>query len=729
MTHVAFRGSLLRRSIVVVGLVLILAFAASWAFDVWRSYGQSLAAVDRELGNLARALAAEAARRFQSIEVVLRDTETWFEANAGRASPKQAAETLEQLRSGLPLGAIYITDAAGALVYSSDPLPAELVSAEPRSIVFLNGRAMLILSRELNAGRANALLELSAFQELYDAIELSPGNTIALYRNDGMLLTRRPYAADRVGWKFPQWDEALQSISRQELASPRSPPLMASPIDGRMRFRSLVHVRDFPFSVMTTRDETAALASWRELAVNSAVRTVVLSLLGVLLIAALVRQVARGDAGEQAVREQAALLDLTRDTVFVRDTNDVITYWNRGAEDAYGWSRSEAIGGRSHELLRTEFPAPVADINAELERTGHWEGELVHRPLGATRRLEGLADEVERVESALCATDLEALILEDREIRRLEPRFNTYGAERAPRMWMRLERSQSSRRPATRTTAGARTAGALQSPASVGQETLVLFETRWRPTGPNAGARGVRPRSRPPHRHARALCRVAEPGVGDSCAVRRGAMELVRHRHASAVAMADHTAARRWSRVLAAVRDYDPSTLLLPADPRESRYAVLRPSLMGIEGLLVERGMLFGSYTLENLETADFLGFASQLLSRASRGPSRPTPTSCCAGSAPSAPRLGSSTSTTERRLRPSVSPPPRWHSAPSCWPRRRPISQSNEGSHDVACRVRPQLQRGPARGGDGCDPGRGPSVPRTWCSIGTPTPCTTAWC
>ena len=379
MTRVVFRGSLLRRSIVVVGVVLILAFAASWAFDVWRSYGQSLAAVDRELGNLARALAAEAARRFQSIEVVLRDTETWFEANAGRASLKQAAETLEHLGSGLPLGAIYITDAAGALVYSSDALPAELVSAEPRSIVFLNGRAMLVLSRELNAGRVNALLELSAFQELYDAIELSPGNTIALYRNDGMLLTRRPYAADRVGWKFPQWDEALQSISRQELASPRSPPVMVSPIDGRMRFRSLAHVRDFPFSVMTTRDETAALASWWELAVNSAVRTVVLSLLGVLLIAALVRQVARADAGEQALREQAALLDLTRDTMFVRDTNDVITYWNRGAEEVYGWSRSEAIGRRSHELLQTEFPAPVADINAELERTGHWEGELVHR--------------------------------------------------------------------------------------------------------------------------------------------------------------------------------------------------------------------------------------------------------------------------------------------------------------------------------------------------------------
>ena len=33
------------------------------------------------------------------------------------------------------------------------------------------------------------------------------------------------------------------------------------------------------------------------------------------------------------LREQAGLLDMSHDTVFVRDMNDVITYWNRGAEE------------------------------------------------------------------------------------------------------------------------------------------------------------------------------------------------------------------------------------------------------------------------------------------------------------------------------------------------------------------------------------------------------------
>ena len=81
---------------------------------------------------------------------------------------------------------------------------------------------------------------------------------------------------------------------------------------------------------------------------------------------------------EGVLREQAGLLDLSHDTVFVRDMNDVITYWNRGAETLYGWASDEAVGQVSHQLMETVFPAPLGAINEELLRTGRWEGELVH---------------------------------------------------------------------------------------------------------------------------------------------------------------------------------------------------------------------------------------------------------------------------------------------------------------------------------------------------------------
>jgi PAS domain S-box-containing protein len=64
--------------------------------------------------------------------------------------------------------------------------------------------------------------------------------------------------------------------------------------------------------------------------------------------------------------------------VLVRDLSNVITYWNRGGEEIYGWKRDEAIGKVAHELLQTTFPAPLARITEELFRSGRWEGELLH---------------------------------------------------------------------------------------------------------------------------------------------------------------------------------------------------------------------------------------------------------------------------------------------------------------------------------------------------------------
>jgi PAS domain S-box-containing protein len=74
--------------------------------------------------------------------------------------------------------------------------------------------------------------------------------------------------------------------------------------------------------------------------------------------------------------QQASLLDLTHDSIFVRDMSDVIIYWNRGAQELYGWKAEEAIGKHAHELLQSVFPVPIEEIRAELLRSGRWDGEL-----------------------------------------------------------------------------------------------------------------------------------------------------------------------------------------------------------------------------------------------------------------------------------------------------------------------------------------------------------------
>jgi len=84
---------------------------------------------------------------------------------------------------------------------------------------------------------------------------------------------------------------------------------------------------------------------------------------------------------EETLREQANLLNLTRDAIFVRDIDGVITYWNRGAEELYGWTAEQAKGKLARELLKTVSSVPRDRIMAELLSSGRWEGEL-----GRTRK-------------------------------------------------------------------------------------------------------------------------------------------------------------------------------------------------------------------------------------------------------------------------------------------------------------------------------------------------------
>jgi PAS domain S-box-containing protein len=80
--------------------------------------------------------------------------------------------------------------------------------------------------------------------------------------------------------------------------------------------------------------------------------------------------------GEEALKRQAEVLDQAQ--VFVRDMKGCIVEWTRGAERLYGYSRPAAMGRSSHELLRTEFPEPLPEIEKKLLETGIWEGELTH---------------------------------------------------------------------------------------------------------------------------------------------------------------------------------------------------------------------------------------------------------------------------------------------------------------------------------------------------------------
>jgi PAS domain S-box-containing protein len=87
----------------------------------------------------------------------------------------------------------------------------------------------------------------------------------------------------------------------------------------------------------------------------------------------------RNQGVTEVLREQASLLALSHDAIFVRDIHDAIRFWNHGAQELYGWSSDATVGRSSHELLQTRFPESLAAIMAVLMRESRWEGELIQR--------------------------------------------------------------------------------------------------------------------------------------------------------------------------------------------------------------------------------------------------------------------------------------------------------------------------------------------------------------
>jgi len=96
-------------------------------------------------------------------------------------------------------------------------------------------------------------------------------------------------------------------------------------------------------------------------------------------VSKIAREITERKTTERQLAEQARLLDLTNDAIFISDMRKRIIFWNRGAKELYGYSAEEALGKVAQELLCTEFPESIERIRKKLVRDHRWSGELVHR--------------------------------------------------------------------------------------------------------------------------------------------------------------------------------------------------------------------------------------------------------------------------------------------------------------------------------------------------------------
>jgi PAS domain S-box-containing protein len=95
--------------------------------------------------------------------------------------------------------------------------------------------------------------------------------------------------------------------------------------------------------------------------------------------AALEDEIRKKQTLENALRNQALLLQLAHDAIIVRSLEGgQIHFWNNGATEIYGWSANEAIGMQIHELLHCRSSArSLKEIEETVARNGRWQGEVI----------------------------------------------------------------------------------------------------------------------------------------------------------------------------------------------------------------------------------------------------------------------------------------------------------------------------------------------------------------
>lgn len=80
----------------------------------------------------------------------------------------------------------------------------------------------------------------------------------------------------------------------------------------------------------------------------------------------------------ETIREQSALINEARDAIIIKDTDGIITFWNKGAEAIYGWTSGEAIGHAGTELFELDLET-YHDRRMALASDGFWEGNLTQK--------------------------------------------------------------------------------------------------------------------------------------------------------------------------------------------------------------------------------------------------------------------------------------------------------------------------------------------------------------
>jgi diguanylate cyclase (GGDEF)-like protein/PAS domain S-box-containing protein len=373
------------RYLILCGATLIAAIVVGTAIMVGNLRDRALLDSERELKNTALILAEEMDRTFQAIDLVQNNVVEQIQSlgidssddYARRMSGEDVHRMLKDSTSGLvQLYAVSLIDSNGRLINFSRFWPGpdlnvadrfffKALKSDPQLTSFISkpahnrtdGALTLFLARKVSApngeflGLVLASVELSFFDKLFNSISLGQGSSIALYRKDGMLLTRFPQAESFIGTIFTS---PLQALGDGDSGTAR----FVGKIGSKNRLLAVHRLPHFPMHISVGVDTDAAIAIWKKQtdvllsAGGLAALTVAIMIFLIVRVQAKAHSLSMQTLALQKERLDTALNNMSQGLIMF-DSEDRVVVCNNLYIEMYGLSRDIVKPGFSFvDLLR-----------------------------------------------------------------------------------------------------------------------------------------------------------------------------------------------------------------------------------------------------------------------------------------------------------------------------------------------------------------------------------------
>lgn len=362
-----------RHAVIGFGAFLVSSVIAASALFLFARYNDALEDTRRTTQKLAVILSEETSRSFQNADLVLRNLIDRIGLNDATNSETYATKAknfnvhqllLDSITGIRQLDAVTIVDANGALINTSRSWPVPHINladrdyflalkSDPKLSVFVSspvqnrgtGTWTIYLARRIMSPNGDFLglmlgaFELNYFTQLYGRMAFDQGQSIALLRNDGLVLIRYPQVEEKIGLPLVQSDliEALTTQSATTLET-------HSPFYGERRIFSARALSNFPLIVSVGWSRYWVLGPWRQMAFVLGSSTALISLVLILFIFLFVRQLHRRELSENALwisekrfAEKSTILEVTLENmsqgIIMIDKNRCVAVANKRASE------------------------------------------------------------------------------------------------------------------------------------------------------------------------------------------------------------------------------------------------------------------------------------------------------------------------------------------------------------------------------------------------------------